>query len=88
MFYNFKHFNAIYYTCFTKSDFLKYFSVLSYQLVKSGDWDSTGTASDSGSEMTREFWVGHRLKIIPSTKAGGEKEPDVGLKKFCVHGRR
>ena len=74
MFYNFKHFNAIYYTCFTQSDFFKSFSILSYQLVKSGDWDSTGTVSDSGSEMTRVFCIGYRLKIIPSAKAGGEKE--------------
>ena len=44
--------------------------------------------SDSGSEMIRVFWVGYRLKIISSAKAGGEKEPHVGLKIFCVHGRR
>ena len=37
MFYNFKHFNAIYYMYFTQSDFLKSFSILSYPLVKSGD---------------------------------------------------
>ena len=73
---------------FTQSDFLKSFSILSYPLVKSGDWDSTGTVSDSGSEMIRVFWVGYRLKIISSAKARGEKEPHVGLKIFCVHGRR